>query len=85
MWQQSPSIARDKLDVEALRERLQKLSDDELAEFEKGATFMSVRTHATLAHHITNRGLASRPCRQMTNTARMFIDFRLGLRLQARN
>ena len=34
---QSPSIASDKLDVEALRERLQKLSDDELAEFEKDA------------------------------------------------
>jgi formate hydrogenlyase transcriptional activator len=39
-------------------------------------------------HHfgcITNRGLAPRPCRQMPNTARMLIDFRLGLRLHARN
>jgi hypothetical protein len=40
MWQQSPSIAFDEFDVEALRVRLQKMSDEQLVKFGKAAAFM---------------------------------------------
>jgi hypothetical protein len=40
MWQQSPSIGFVEFDVETLRVRLQKMSDEDLARFGKAARFM---------------------------------------------
>jgi len=40
MWQQGPCTAFDELDVTTLRERLQKMSDDELVKFGKAAGYM---------------------------------------------
>jgi hypothetical protein len=43
MWQQSPSIGVGEFAVEALRVRLEKMSDDELAKFGKAARYMCSR------------------------------------------
>jgi hypothetical protein len=40
MWQQGSSIAVSELNVEALRVRLQKMSDEQLMKFGKAARFM---------------------------------------------
>jgi len=40
MWQPSSSIAFDEFDVETLRERLQKMSDEQLVKFGKAARYM---------------------------------------------
>jgi len=40
MWQQSRSIAFDELDVEVLRVRMQKLSDNELVKYDKAARYI---------------------------------------------
>jgi hypothetical protein len=40
MWQQGPSAAFDELDVDALRLRLQRMSDKQLVKFGKAARFM---------------------------------------------
>ena len=49
MWQPSPSIAFDEFDVEALRERLQQMSDEELVKFGKAARYMC-SPKASLGH-----------------------------------
>jgi len=40
MWQPSSSIGFDEFDVEALRVRLQKMTDDQLAKFGKAAAYV---------------------------------------------
>ena len=40
MWQQGPSTAFDELDIDALRVRLQKMTDEELVRFGKAARLM---------------------------------------------
>jgi hypothetical protein len=40
MWQQGPSSAFDGVDIEELRTRLRKMSDNQLIEFGRAARFM---------------------------------------------
>ena len=40
MWQQGPCTAFDDIDVKAVRERLQKMNDEQLVKFGKAARYM---------------------------------------------